>query len=347
MSFRVGMLTGGGDCPGLNAVIRAVVRRATSDADAAEVLGIKNGWRGLIEDDVEPLTRESVSGILPRGGTILGTSRVNPENDEACLARIRSTWRKYDMSALVVVGGEGTLKAARDMWRDHQYPIVGIPKTIDNDLRGTDFSFGFDTAVSLVTDAVDRLHTTAEAHHRVMVIEVMGRHTGWIAAYGGIAGGADIVLVPEHPFSISQVCQMLLHRKGEGRAFSVVVVAEDARPHAKENFLSAEVQSEIYRPGRLGGIGYHLAVAIEARTGIEARVTNLGYLQRGGSPTAFDRILATRLGVKAYEMVLKREWGRMAAMRGNKIVSVPLDEAVNNLKLLDEEIYKVAKVFFG
>ena len=347
MSFRVGILTGGGDCPGLNAVIRAVVRRATADSDESQVLGIKNGWRGLIEDDIEPLTRQSVSGILPRGGTILGTSRVNPEDDAACLERIKSTWRKYGMGALVVVGGEGTLKAARDMWRDHRYPVVGIPKTIDNDLRGTDFSFGFDTAVSIVTDAVDRLHTTAEAHHRVMVIEVMGRHTGWIAAYGGIAGGADIVLVPEHPFKISQVAQILLHRKEEGRAFSVVVVAEDARPHEDESFLSEEIRADIYKQGRLGGIGFYLAHEIEVRTGLEARVTNLGYLQRGGTPTAFDRILATRLGVKAYEMVLKREWGRMAAMRGNKIVSVPLDEAVNNIKQLDEEIYRVAQVFFG
>ena len=347
MSFRVGILTGGGDCPGLNAVIRAVVRRATSDSNEAEVLGIKNGWRGLIEDDVEPLTRQSVSGILPRGGTILGTSRVNPENDDAGLARIRDTWRKYDLGALVVVGGEGTLKAARDMWRDHQYPIVGIPKTIDNDLRGTDFSFGFDTAVSLVTDAVDRLHTTAEAHHRVMVIEVMGRHTGWIAAYGGIAGGADIVLVPEHPFKISQVCEMLMHRKGEGRAFSVVVVAEDARPHASESFLSEEVRADIYRAGRLGGIGFYLAREIEARTGVEARVTNLGYLQRGGSPTAFDRILATRFGVKAYEMVMGKEWGQMVALRCNKVISVPLDDAVRRIKPLDEEVYHVAEVFFA
>lgn len=347
MSLRVGILTGGGDCPGLNAVIRAVVRRAASDSDEGQILGIKNGWRGLIEDDVEPLTRQSVSGILPRGGTILGTSRVNPDLNETGLQQIKNTWEKYELSALVVVGGEGTLKAARDMWRSHRYPIVGIPKTIDNDLGGTDYSFGFDTAVSIVTDAVDRLHTTAEAHHRVMVIEVMGRHTGWIAAYGGIAGGADMVLVPEHPFRISRVCETLLHRKEMGRAFSVIVVAEDARPHEEESFLSDEVREEIYRPGRLGGLGFYLAREIEERTGLQARVTNLGYIQRGGTPTAFDRILATRFGVAAYEMVMREEWGQMAAMRGNAIVSVPLDEAVNNLKRLDEEIYRVAEFFFG
>jgi phosphofructokinase-like protein len=347
MSFRVGIMTGGGDCPGLNAVIRAVVRRAASESRDGQILGIKNGWLGLIEDDVEPLTRESVAGILPRGGTILGTSRVDPYKDPESLGRIRETWLKYELSALVVVGGEGTLKAARDMWRDQQYPIVGIPKTIDNDLGGTDYSFGFDTAVNIVTDAVDRLHTTAEAHHRVMVIEVMGRHTGWIAAYGGIAGGADMVLVPEHPFRISRICELLEKRKEMGRAFSIIVVAEDARPDPGENFLTEDVRAEIYRPGRLGGVGFHLAREIEQRTGLPARVTNLGYLQRGGRPSAFDRILATRFGVKAMEMVAAREWGRMTAMRGNHIVSVPLDEAVNNLKRLDEEIYRVAEFFFG
>jgi ATP-dependent phosphofructokinase / diphosphate-dependent phosphofructokinase len=347
MSLRVGILTGGGDCPGLNAVIRAVVRRGLSAPGDVRILGIKNGWRGLIDDDVEELSRKSISGILPRGGTILGTSRVNPENDEGCLTLISRTWQRHGLNALIVVGGEGTLKAARDMWRDHQYPIVGIPKTIDNDLGGTDFSFGFDTAVNIVTDAVDRLHTTAEAHHRVMVIEVMGRHTGWIAAYGGIAGGADIILVPEHPFRISRVCESLLRRKEQGSAFSVIVVAEDARPHDEENFLTDEVRAEIYKAGRLGGVGFHLAHEIETRTGLEARVTNLGYIQRGGTPTAFDRILATRFGVKAFEMVVAEEWGMMAATRGNKVVSVPLDEAVNNLKQLDEEIYQVAEVFFG
>ncbi|MGH9903090.1 MAG: 6-phosphofructokinase, partial [Pyrinomonadaceae bacterium] len=251
MSARTGILTGGGDCPGLNAVIRAVTRRALSDG--AEVIGVRNGWRGLLENDTVPLTRQWISGILPRGGTILGTSRVNPENNQASLERIRRHWDIHRLDGLIVVGGEGTLKAARDMWRDHQYPIVGIPKTIDNDLGGTDFTFGFDTAVNIVMDAVDRLHSTAESHHRVMAIEVMGRHTGWIAAYGGIAGGADVVLVPEHPFRISRVCELLRHREEQGSAFSIIVVAEDARPHPEENFLSDEARAQIYRHDRLGG----------------------------------------------------------------------------------------------
>jgi 6-phosphofructokinase 1 len=345
MGVRIGILTGGGDCPGLNATIRAVVRRAA--ADGVQVVGINNGWRGLMEDDVVPLTRDDVAGILPRGGTILGTSRVNPENDAESLERLRRTWDKHELSALVVVGGEGTLRAARDMWRDHQYPIVGIPKTIDNDILGTDFTFGFDTAVSIVTDAVDRLHSTAESHHRVMVIEVMGRHSGWIAAYGGIAGGADVVLVPEYPFRLSNVCELLRHRVEQGRAFSIVVVAEYARPHEDENFLDEETRAEIYRHGRLGGIGFHLAKEIQRCTGLDTRVTNLGYVQRGGSPTAFDRVLATRFGIKSYEMVVAGEWGRMASLSGSRIVSVPLDEAVEKIKYLDEDIYQVAKIFFG
>ena len=345
MAFRIGILTGGGDCPGLNAAIRAIVRRASSAA--AETLGIREGWRGLITGQIEPLTRASVTGILPRGGTILGTSRLNPAHDERTLALLHSNWRKYGLNALVVIGGEGTLRAARDLWRDHQLPVVGVPKTIDNDLRGTDFTFGFDTAVSTVMDAVDRLHTTAESHHRVMVVEVMGRHTGWLAAYGGIAGGADAILVPERPFRITRVCELLQQRAAQGRAFSIVIVAEDARPHSDENFLSEEIEAEIYRHDRLGGIGTALAREIERRAGLEARVTKLGYVQRGGSPTAFDRVLATRLGIKACEMALAQEFGRMAAIQGSHVTSVPLDEAVAGLKHLDEEIYRAAEVFFG
>ena len=345
MSRHIGIITTGGDCPGLNAVIRAVVRSATSRHD--QVLGIKNGWAGLIENDVEPLTRGSVTGILPRGGTILGTSRVNPTDDPHSLELIRRNWAMYNLDALVVVGGEGSLRAARDMWRDHHYPIVGVPKTIDNDLGGTDFTFGFDTAVTIVTDAVDRLHSTAEAHHRVMVVEVMGRHTGWIAAYGGIAGGADVILVPEHPFRLSRVCELIRRRVKEGRSFSIIVIAEDARPAPEEDFLTEEVREEIYRHDRLGGIGYVFARELQRCTGLNTRVTQLGYVQRGGSPTAFDRVLATRFGVKAYEMVVAGEWGRMAAIKGNRMTSVSLDEAVSELKRLDEEIYRVAEVFFG
>jgi ATP-dependent phosphofructokinase / diphosphate-dependent phosphofructokinase len=343
--MRIGVLTGGGDCPGLNAAIRAIVRRASDDN--VPVLGIRNGFRGLVENDVIELTRASVIGILPRGGTILGTSRFNPLKDEACTTLLKENFAMHGLDALVVVGGEGSLSAARDLWRNHQIRLVGIPKTIDNDINGTDFTFGFDTAVSIVTDAIDRLHSTAESHHRVMVVEVMGRHTGWIAAYGGIAGGADVVLVPEHPFRITRVCELLAHRKKDGRAFSIVVVAEDAHPHADEVFLSDEQYAALYRHDRLGGIGEALAAVIEQCTGIQTRVTKLGYVQRGGSPTPFDRILATRFGLKAYEMIRAGEFGKMAALRGNRIVSASLDEAVGELKRLDEEIYRVAEVFFG
>jgi len=343
--MRIGVLTGGGDCPGLNAAIRAIVRCASDDG--VSVLGIHNGFRGLVENDVIELTRASVIGILPRGGTILGTSRFNPLKDEACTKLLKENFAMHGLDALVVVGGEGSLSAARDLWRNHQIRLVGIPKTIDNDINGTDFTFGFDTAVSIVTDAIDRLHSTAESHHRVMVVEVMGRHTGWIAAYGGIAGGADVVLVPEHPFRISRVCELLAHRKKDGRAFSIVVVAEDAHPHPDEVFLSEEQYAALYRHDRLGGIGEALAAVIEQCTGIQTRVTKLGYVQRGGSPTPFDRILATRFGLKAYEMIRTGEFGKMAALRGNRIVSASLDEAVGELKRLDEEIYRVAEVFFG
>lgn len=343
--MRIGVLTGGGDCPGLNAAIRAIVRRANQDE--VEVLGFRNGWQGLVENDLMALDRTSVTGILPRGGTILGTSRFNPLKDPQHIEKLKENWLTHRLSGLIVVGGEGSLSAALDLCRDHQLQLVAIPKTIDNDINGTDFTFGFDTAVSIVTDAVDRLHSTAESHHRVMVVEVMGRHTGWIAAYGGIAGGADAILVPEHPFRISRVCNLLEERKRQGRAFSIVVVAEDAHPHGDEPFLDEAQSNAIFRHDRLGGIGEALAREIERCTDIQTRVTKLGYVQRGGSPTAFDRILATRFGIKAYEMVLEGKWGEMAAIRGNKIISVPLAEAVGELKRLDEEIYRVAEVFFG
>jgi len=343
--MRIGVLTGGGDCPGLNAAIRAIVRCASDDE--VFILGIHNGFQGLVDDDVMELTRASVIGILPRGGTILGTSRFNPLKDEASTNLLKENFAKHGLDALVVVGGEGSLSAARDLWRHHNLRLVGIPKTIDNDINGTDFTFGFDTAVSIVTDAIDRLHSTAESHHRVMVVEVMGRHTGWIAAYGGIAGGADVVLVPEHPFRITRICELLAHRKKIGRAFSIVVVAEDAHPHPDEVFLSEEQYALLYRHDRLGGIGEALAAQIERCTGIQTRVTKLGYVQRGGSPTPFDRILATRFGIKAYEMIRTGEFGKMTALRGNRIVSASLDEAVGELKRLDEEIYRVAEVFFG
>jgi 6-phosphofructokinase 1 len=288
-----------------------------------------------------------VRGILPRGGTILGTSRLNPLDSAEHLTSIRANWDRYGFGALVVVGGDGTLRTAHEMWRLHGYPLVAVPKTIDNDVCGTDFTFGFDTAVSIVTEAVDRLHSTAESHHRVMVVEVMGRHTGWIAAYGGIAGGADAILVPEHPFRLSRVCEFIKHRASQGSPFSIIVVAEDARPMPEENFLTEEERARIYRHERLGGIGDVLAREIELRTGIQTRITKLGYVQRGGSPTAFDRVLATRFGVKAFEMILSGEWGHMSALRGTRMVSVPLAEATGGVKRLDEEVYKVAEIFFG
>jgi len=343
--MKIGVLTGGGDCPGLNAAIRAIVRRANSDQ--AEAVGFRNGWQGLVENDFMPLDRHSVTGILPRGGTILGTSRFNPTKDPKHIERLKENWRTHELAGLIVVGGEGSLSATLELWRNHQLQVVGVPKTIDNDIRGTDFTFGFDTAVSIVTDAIDRLHSTAESHHRAMVVEVMGRHTGWIAAYGGLAGGADVILVPEYPFRFSRVCDLLNERKRQGRAFSIVVVAEDAHPHPDEPFLDEEQCNAIYQHDRLGGIGEALAREIERCTDIQARVTKLGYVQRGGSPTAFDRILATRLGIKAYEMVRDQQWGQMAALRANAIISVPLAQAVGDLKRLDDEIYRVAEVFFG
>ena len=343
--MRIGLLTGGGDCPGLNAAIRAIVRRASTDE--VEIVGFRSGWEGLVENDFTELNRASVTGILPRGGTILGTSRYNPVKDPQSIPRLIENWTTHGLAGLIVVGGEGTLSAALELYRDHQLQLVGVPKTIDNDVWGTDFTFGFDTAVSIVTDAVDRLHSTAESHHRVMVVEVMGRHTGWIAAYGGIAGGADVILVPEHPFRVSRVCDLLQTRKTHGRAFSIVVVAEDAHPHPDEPFLDEDQCNAIYRHDRLGGIGEALAREIERCTDIQSRVTKLGYVQRGGSPTAFDRLLATRFGIKAYEMVREGAWGQMAAIQGNKITSVPLAEVIGHLKYLDEEIYRVAEVFFG
>jgi 6-phosphofructokinase 1 len=342
---RIGILTGGGDCPGLNAVIRAVVRRAAQDH--LFVLGVKHGWQGLVDGDVEPLTRYSVAGIQYKGGTILGTSRADPCASEDTRRRIRDNWRKYGLSALVVAGGNGTLAAALRMHRDEGYPIVGVPKTIDNDICATDLTFGFDTAVSIATDAIDRLHTTAEALHRVMVVEVMGRHTGWIAAYAGIAGAADVILVPEVPFRISTVAEVMQKRREMGRPFSIVVVAEDAKPHPDEDFLTESQKAVIYREERLGGIGQLVALQIEKQTGIEARVTVLGYIQRGGTPTAFDRVLATRYGVHAVEMLVAGRFGCMAALRGNQITEVPLQEAVATYKYLDPEIYRMAEVFFG
>jgi ATP-dependent phosphofructokinase / diphosphate-dependent phosphofructokinase len=345
MENYLGILTGGGDCPGLNAVIRAVVRRAMQEK--IPVMGIHAGWQGLIEGDIKPLTRYSVAGIQYKGGTILGTSRCNPMEDEEGLQKIRENWKKYGLKSLIVVGGNGTLSGALQMWQEQGYPIVGVPKTIDNDILGTDYTFGFDTAVSIATEAIDRLHTTAESLHRVMVVEVMGRHTGWIATQAGIAGGADIILIPEKPFRISQVCELLAQRKEMGRNFSILVVAEDARPHPDEDYLTDEQRERVYKEDRLGGIGGIVGRWIEERANLSTRVTVLGYIQRGGTPTAFDRVLATRLGVHAVEMVLRGEFGKMAGVRGLDMVEVPLIDVANKAKPVNEELYRIAEIFFG
>lgn len=345
MDDRLGLMTGGGDCPGLNAVIRAVVRRAVAEKKA--VLGIHSGWLGLLEGDIEPLTRHTVAGIQYRGGTILGTSRFNPLTDKESLQKIRNNWRKFGLGSLIVAGGNGTLSASMRMWKEEGYPIVGIPKTIDNDIEGTDYTFGFDTAVSIATEAIDRLHTTAEAHHRVMVVEVMGRHSGWIATYAGIAGAADLILIPEIPFRVSEICEMLSQRKDMGRPFSIVVVAEDARPHKDEDFLTDEQKAQIYREDHLGGIGHFVGLEIEKRTRLSARVAVLGYIQRGGSPTAYDRVLATRMGVYAVEMTMRGEFGHMAALKGTDMVSVPLEQVADKRKPVSKDVYRTAEVFFG
>jgi len=345
MEGYLGVLTGGGDCPGLNAAIRAVVRKSLTEK--VPVLGILAGWRGLIEGNAELLTRHSVAGIQYRGGTIIGTSRCDPFADPGSLARIEEHWKQLRLGALIVVGGNGTLSVAYRMWREHGYAIVGMPKTIDNDIYGTDFTPGFNTAVSIATDAIDRLHTTAEALHRVMVVEVMGRHTGWIATYAGIAGAADLILVPEKPFRISEICELLTKRNQQGRPFSIVVVAEAARPHPDEDFLTEEQKQRIYHEGRFGGIGELVARQIEDRTNLTTRVTVLGYIQRGGSPSAYDRVLATRLGVHAVELALRDEFGSMAALRGTAMTSVPLEDIYNKTRPIDEQLYSEAAVFFG
>jgi len=341
---RIGVMTGGGDCPGLNAVIRAVVRSGLPYD--FETLGIRNGWQGLIDGDVEPLTDFSVSGILPKGGTILGTSRTNPLEKTADFQKIRANLKKYDIHALVVIGGNGTLAAARDMAK-LEINLVGIPKTIDNDISGTDVSIGFDTAVATVTEAIDRLHTTAESHHRIIVVEVMGRNVGWIAVTSGLAGGADEILIPEIHTSMDEICENLMIRYRSGKKFSIVVVAEGVNremlslPPVPEN-LQDECGHE-----KFVGIANILGKEIETRIGIETRVTILGHVQRGGSPTAYDRVLATRYGVAAVELIHTGTFGRMVALRGNEIISIPLEDAVAHLKTVDPAFYKMAKTVIG
>jgi 6-phosphofructokinase 1 len=341
---RVGILTGGGDCPGLNAVIRAVVRRGLQHGD--EHLGFRNGWAGVLADNVAPLTRERVSGILPRGGTILGTSRTNPFKQDGGAERVREVLAAHEVDALVAIGGEDTLGVARRLSADG-VPVVGVPKTVDNDLAGTDFTFGFQTAVQIATEAIDRAHTTAESHDRVMVVEVMGRHAGWIATYAGMAGGADVILVPERRFDLDEVCARLRRRHASGPSFSIVVVAEGAQPLDGGLTTQGGERTDAFGHVRLGGIGVALEGEIESRTGYEARAIILGHVQRGGTPTAFDRVLATRFGVAASDAVAERAFGQMVALHGTEIVRLPLDEALTEPKLLDPELYETAEVFFG
>jgi ATP-dependent phosphofructokinase / diphosphate-dependent phosphofructokinase len=344
--MRVGLLTGGGDCPGLNAVIRAVVRRGLASGDHS-FAGFRYGWAGVVANDALELTLESTAGILPRGGTILGTSRTNPFADgRDGTADVRRSLRAAGVDALIPIGGEDTLGVALRLCREG-IPIVGVPKTIDNDLAGTDVTFGFQTAVQIVTDAIDRLHTTAESHNRVIVVEVMGRHAGWIATHSGLAGGADAILVPERPFDVDEVCAHLRRRHERGRSFSIVVVAEGATPREGTLQTLAGSDTDAFGHARLGGIGVLLEREIEARTGFETRVTILGHVQRGGTPVAFDRVLATRFGVAALEAVAAGRFGTMVALRGSEIVEMNLADALRAPKLLDPALYATAELFFG
>lgn len=341
--MKIGVLTGGGDCPGLNPVIRAVVRKGL--LEGYEFVGIKNGWKGLVETDTMPLNIDAVAGILPKGGTILGTSRTNPYKKEGDLAKVKENFKKLGLDALIAIGGEDTLGVASKLTKDGIPNIVGVPKTIDNDLSCTDYTFGFDTALNVAMECIDRLHTTAESHHRIIVAEVMGRHAGWIAIEAGIAGGADVILIPEVIIDITDVCDILKKRHARGKTFSIVVVAEGAK--FKEDNVLKEEKLDAFGHVRLGGIGDMLADEIEKRTGYETRVSVLGHIQRGGSPTAFDRVLGTRFGVKAVELVKMKKFGKMVALAGVKIIDVPLEEAVKALKTVDMELFDIAKVFFG
>lgn len=337
--MKIGVLTGGGDCPGLNAVIRAVVRKGTFHYED-EFVGFMEGWRGLLEDKTMELDLAAVGGILPRGGTILRTSRTNPAKRADGLKHCAETLKKHGCDALIAIGGDDTLSVAKKLF-DIGIKVVGVPKTIDNDLAGTDFTFGFDTAVDVATEAIDRVHTTAEAHNRVIVVEVMGRDSGWIATYSGIAGGADVILIPEVPFDIDQVAETIRQRHARGRYFSIVVAAEGAKFAGGNETLPAAGFDE-FGHARLGGIGSLLAQEIEKRTGFESRSVVLGHIQRGGSPSAFDRVLATRYGLGAIDMVHRGEFGRMAALRGNKIISIPLAEAIASNRKVDKEILDAA-----
>lgn len=341
--MRIGLLTGGGDSPATNAAIRAVVKRA--ERDSHEVIGIRNGWAGLIENDVAPLSREDVSGILYRGGTILGTSRTNPFKIADGVERIQKTVRDNGIEALIAIGGDDTLGVAHRL-NNLPEPIqaVGIPQTIDNDIAGTDYAIGFDSALAIATDAIDKLHTTAESHHRIMIVEVMGRDSGHIALESGLAGGADIILVPEKPFIIEEICERIKERLARGKTFSIIVVAEGARPVGETQIVRTE-KTDMFGHVILGGVGEYLNNEIAKCTDMETRVTILGHLQRGGSPTPFDRLIATRFGLAAVELANQGNWDHMVCLKGNKITTVPLEEALKT-KPIDANLYELAKVFY-
>jgi ATP-dependent phosphofructokinase / diphosphate-dependent phosphofructokinase len=330
-------------------VIRAVVRRATDRGH--EVVGVRDGWRGLTDGVVMPLGRREVSGILPRGGTILGTTRTNPYKVDGGVEAVLRNFAENRLDALVAVGGEDTLGVAAQLFSEHALPVVGVPKTIDNDLSGTDYTFGFDTAVTIATEAIDRLHTTAESHNRVMVVEVMGRHTGWIAVMSGIAGGADVILIPEQAITVEDACRELVKRHDAGKDFSIVVVSEgyELTYESGEHRLVADLARESDQFGHvvLGGVGDALGRDIEERTGFETRVTVLGHVQRGGTPTPRDRVLATRFGLRAADLVEQGSFGRMAALQGDHVVDIPLEDATRELKTVPAEWYDVARAFFG
>jgi ATP-dependent phosphofructokinase / diphosphate-dependent phosphofructokinase len=339
--MRIGVLTGGGDCPGLNAVIRAVARRSWERDHT--VIGVREGWRGMVDGLMTPLGPREISGILPRGGTIIGTSRTNPYKLDGGVDDVKQSFEQLD--ALVAIGGEDTLGVAAKLYDEHRLPVVGVPKTIDNDLSGTDYTFGFDTAVWICTEAIDRLHTTAESHNRVMVVEVMGRHTGWIAVVSGIAGGADVILIPERPVDVDQVVGDIRKRHARGKNFSIVVVSEGCELPGAED--KGEVDQFGHKLLAKRGVGETLGSEIEERTGFETRVTVLGHTQRGGSPTPRDRVLATRFGLKAADLVEAGNFGRMAALRGDDVIDVSLHEATAELKTVPDDWYEVARAFFG
>jgi len=340
--MKIGVLTGGGDCPGLNAVIRAIIRKAIISYKH-EVLGIMRGWKGLIDGEVKPLDINSAYGILHQGGTILRTSRTNPYKNPEDVKKVLANIKKYGIDALVTIGGDDTLGVAYKLSKEG-VKAVGIPKTIDNDLSGTEVTFGFDTAISIAAEAVDRATTTAESHDRVIIVEVMGRHAGWIALYAGIAGGAEMILIPERPVRLDEVCNLLEARHARGRDYSIIVVAEGAQLGEGEVITSTE-EKDAFGHVRLGGIGKFLEKEIEKRTGLESRSMVLGHLQRGGNPTAFDRVLGTRLGVAAVELIAKGEFGKMVALQCNQIVPVALGEAIEQ-KLVTDEWYQLAQVLF-